>query len=295
MGNYEQLLERISRSAGLEEGDIKRKVEAKRAKLSGLISKEGAAQIVAAELGIVFDNERLKISELVQGMKRANVIGKIIKLNEVREFNKNGREGKVASFVLADDSANARVALWDSSHIELIEKGKLKEGDIVEISNASIRNGELHLSSFSDIKKSNEKLSDVVMENSLSEVKIRYVRVGQNIKTRALIMQIFEPRYFNDKNSGEKRAVLNLVLDDGSETIRAVLFGGEINKLGFKDDEIFSLEKFEEKKRDLIGEERYFSGNVRMNSFFNRAEVIINGIDETKVDEVIKELELKIK
>ena len=42
------------------------------------VKKEGAAQIVAAELGINFDKERLKISELVQGMKRANVLGKVV-------------------------------------------------------------------------------------------------------------------------------------------------------------------------------------------------------------------------
>ena len=100
MDNYIQLVERISRSSGLQKEEIDRRVEAKRAKLSGLVSKEGAAQIVAAELGINFDNERMKISELVQGMKRANILGKVLKVNPVREFNKNGREGKVASLLV---------------------------------------------------------------------------------------------------------------------------------------------------------------------------------------------------
>ena len=71
--NYKKLLERISTSADVPVEELERKVEGKRAKLSGLISKEGAAQIIAAELGISFDNERMKISELVQGMKKANV------------------------------------------------------------------------------------------------------------------------------------------------------------------------------------------------------------------------------
>ena len=59
MDNYLQLLEKIAKSSGLTKDDIDRKVEAKRAKLSGLVSKEGAAQIVAAELGINFEKERL--------------------------------------------------------------------------------------------------------------------------------------------------------------------------------------------------------------------------------------------
>src|SRR3989344_4094449 len=108
MDNYSKLVERISKSSGLSIDEIERKIEAKKAKLSGLISKEGAAQIVAAELGLNLDQEQLKISELLQGMKRANVLGKIIKINPIREYNKNGRQGKVASMVLADDTANIR-------------------------------------------------------------------------------------------------------------------------------------------------------------------------------------------
>ena len=50
--NYQQLIEFISENSGVSTEDIERKIEAKQAKLSGLISKEGAAHIVANELGI---------------------------------------------------------------------------------------------------------------------------------------------------------------------------------------------------------------------------------------------------
>ena len=50
MQNYDLLIERIAKASGLEKEEVERKVEAKKAKLSGLISKEGAAQIIAAEL-----------------------------------------------------------------------------------------------------------------------------------------------------------------------------------------------------------------------------------------------------
>ncbi|NCN98587.1 hypothetical protein COU62_04375 [Candidatus Pacearchaeota archaeon CG10_big_fil_rev_8_21_14_0_10_35_219] len=295
MDNYGQLLERISGAAGLKREELERKIEAKRAKLSGLISKEGAAQIVAAELGIVLDGERLKIKELVQGMRKSNVVGKVIRIFPVREFNKNGREGKVASFVLADDTGNTRVALWDTHHIELIEKQEIKEGDVVEVINGSVRqNGELHLSGFSDLKKSDEKVEDIVEERSYTEAKIKDLKEGLNARVRAIIVQMFEPRYFEDKNSGEKKAVLTVVLDDGSESIRGVLFGDDIKKLGFEDEEIFSLEKFEGKKGDVIGEEKYFAGNVRMNSFFGRIEMVMNGVEEVNPGELIKELEAKV-
>src|SRR3989338_8437461 len=155
MQNYSQLVERISRSSGLHVEDIERRIEAKRAKLSCLISKEGAAQVVASELGISFEKEKMKVSELLSGMRKVNVIGKILELASIREYNKNNRQGKICSFVLADETGNIRTVLWDTNHIALFEQGKLKQEDIVEISNAAIRNNELHLTGFSDIKLSN--------------------------------------------------------------------------------------------------------------------------------------------
>jgi|SRR3989338_1949442 len=310
MDNYTQLVDRISKASGLPVEDIDRRVEAKRAKLSGLVSKEGAAQIVAAELGINFERERMKISEIVQGMKRVNVLGKIVNAFPVRSYNKNGREGKVCNLLVADESSNIKVVLWDVNHINLIELGKLKEGDNVEISNAQVRNGELHLSSFADIKLSNEKLENVVTSRTFSEKKISEAQPGQNLKIRAVIVQVFEPRYFevcpecskrafegeckiHGKVEPKKRALLNLVLDDGSESIRCVLFGDAINKLGLADEDIFSMEKFYEKKGSLLGEEKYFLGMVRSNALYNTSEFNIESMEEVNADTLIKELEVK--
>jgi replication factor A1 len=92
---YEQIVDRISRASGMTVNDIERKVEAKRAKLSGLVSKEGAAQIVAAELGINFEKQKVKINELFSGIKRVNTSGKIIRMFPVREYKKENREGKL--------------------------------------------------------------------------------------------------------------------------------------------------------------------------------------------------------
>src|SRR3990167_9287740 len=105
-GNYDKIQEKISKSSGLKKEEIDRRIEAKRAKLSQLISKEGAAQVVAAELGINFDNERLKISEVLSGMKKVNIIGKVIRLFPVREFVRNDKKGKVANLFIADESGN---------------------------------------------------------------------------------------------------------------------------------------------------------------------------------------------
>ena len=312
MENYNKLVERISKVSNLSAEEIERKVEAKKAKLSGLISKEGAAQIVAAELGINLDMERLKLSEIFHGMKRANVVGKVIEIFPVREYNKNGKSGKVANLRIADDSGNAKVVFWDTNHIALIEQGKIARGSVIELSNANVRNGELHLSSFSDIKLSNEKIENVVTEKVFELAKLKDIKAGQSAKIRAVIVQAFEPRYFevcpeckkraidgeckiHGKVEPLKRALLSIVLDDGSSTIRSVLFGESINKLGFTDEEIFSLEKFAEKRNYLVGEERVFYGNAKNNVLYNNVEFNIENLEGIDLDNLIKELEAPVK
>jgi ssDNA-binding replication factor A large subunit len=243
-------------------------------------------------------------------MKKANVSGKILNIFPVREFNKNGREGKVGNLMIGDDSAAARVVFWDTNHIDLIEKGEIKVGDVLEISGAGIRNGELHLSSFADVKKSSEKIENVVESESHREVKLDSVKNGELVSSRAFIVQSFEPRYFevcpqcskkavegkcNEHGpiSPEKRALLNVVIDDGNESLRCVLFGEQIEKLGLSKEEVFDLEKFADKKDSLLGKEMIFSGRVRTNELYNTTELTVNGAEEVKPEELIKTLEAK--
>ncbi len=311
MQNYDLLIDRISKASNIEKDEIERRVEAKKAKLSGLISKEGAAQIIAAELGISFENQDLKISEIMPGMRKVNVIGKIINLFPVREYEKNGKSGKVSNFILADETGNCRVVLWDMNHISLIENSEIKEGDSVEIKNASIRNNEIHLSGFSEFKKSNKTFDNVLTKKVTKEETIDEIQNGQSVKLRGLVVQVFSVRYYNicpdcgkkvvDENGfyncnehgkvePKKRGILNLVLDDGNESIRVVIFGENINSLG-NEQELEDPEKFNTFKDDLLGTEIYIEGNVRRNSLFNNLELIATNVSRVDVEELIQKLE----
>ncbi len=290
--NCAKLIDRISRASGLDFGEIDSRIEAKRAKLSGLVSKEGAAQIIAAELGVSFENERVKISELAEGMKRVRTIGKITRVEPVREYNKNGREGKIGVIFIGDESSNMRVVLWDLHHISLIENKEIKEGDVVEITNGGMRNGELHLGTFSDIKLSSEIISEAKTEQSFDFGLFKDAKPGKRMKARAFIAQAFDPRYFDSKkNPGEKMALFNVVLDDGTETFRAVLGIEQARQMGLTDEEIFSLEKFSKKKEEILGAEKIFFGNFRNNTYFNRLEFSVSKIEEVRTEELIRELE----
>ena len=310
MENYERLLNAISKSSGLEKGEIEKRVNAKQEKISGLISKEGAAQIVAAELGVSLDDEKLKIEDLSPGMRRINTFGKIINLSPIRTFVRNGQESKVTNLVIADETSNIKVVLWDTNHIELIEAKKIIEGSVVEILNANLRENEIHLGSFSGLKLSNESLGDVKTERILREKSIVDFKNSDNVNVRAFIVQTSDLRFFNvcseckkkvindgenftcqehGKVTPEKRALMNLVLDDGTETIRAVLFHEKISDLGI--NQLDDFESVTKQKQEIVGKEMIFSGNVRMNKFFDNLEMIIDEFKEINIDELIGGLE----
>jgi len=318
--SYEQLVNFISKSAGLSIEDVQRRIDAKKAKLSDLISKEGAAQIVASELGITFDKQRVKINELLTNMRKANVIGKILKIYPVRSFKKKNAESKVCSMLMGDETANIRVVLWDTNQIKLVEDGTIIEGSIVEIKDSSVRGDdskkELHLGNTSGIALSTEKVENVIMkEESVVLKKISEVKHNNFVNFRATIVQAFEPRFFSicpeckskavqeadgfscmthGKIVPLTRAVLNLVLDDGSGNIRGVCFSDMIERIfALNMDDLKDSVNFLSKKQDLLGKEMLFSGKVRESQY--GMEVLLQDANDLEPDEIINELSKEVK
>lgn len=306
-GNYQKLIELISEGANIPLEEIERKIEAKQAKLSGLISKEGAAQVIAAELGINLDKQIIKIAQIVPGMKKINLIGKIITLFPVRDYNKNGRSGRIGSFLLADDTSNIRTVLWDENHIDLIIKGNLKQEIVVEISNATLRNGELHLTSFSEIKLSEKNITSVITQKPIIKKRITDFNPNETASARAFIVQMFGPKFFeicpecrkkvtegkcltHGQVNPDRRALINFVIDDGTDSIRVVMFSDQIDKL-IRAEELENPELFSRKREELLGKELIITGQVRTNQMYNNKEFIVSDLKELDLDELISELE----
>jgi hypothetical protein len=310
-GNYERIIEKISKISGVEKEEIVRRIEAKRAKLSGLISKEGAAQVIAAELGISFDNEKLKIEELLPEMRKVNLVGKVMNVSPVRTFKtKKGDDGKVVNLFIADETSNIKVVLWDTNHIELIETGKITENTVIEIFNGSMRDNELHLGSFSELKLSSETINDVKTGKSFREKNILDLKNSDSAKIRGVIVQTFEPRFFyvcpdcrkkvvqengnfvcaeHGNVAGEKRALFNVIIDDGTETIRAVAFHDALPGIGLTNLE--NPPEVIQQRENLLGKELFFYGNVRSNKLYNTPEFIIEKVEDINLDNLINSFE----
>lgn len=311
MKNYELLVDRIAKASGLARDEVVLKVEAKKAKLSGLISKEGAAQIIAAELNISFEDEDLKISELIGGLRKVNVVGKVMNIFPVREFEKNDRKGKVANFILADETGSTRVVLWDVNHIAMIENEEIKVGDVVEVKNGSTRDSEIHLSSFGELKKSDVAMDEVRNAPAASEVSLADATQGMNVRVRGVVVQVFQPRFYSvcptcnkkvvadsegvfkcvEHGRVEKKdkAILNFVIDDGVDSMRVVMFSDQIKALVDEKD-LADEEKAALFRDDLLGTEINLSGRVNRNQLFNNLEIVASEVEKVEVEKLIETL-----
>ena len=322
---YGDIVNKIKNSSGLNEYEIEEKVKKKLEQLAGLVSKEGVAHIAAIELKIkIFDLEgkRLKISELYGGMRSVEIIGKVLKLYEVREFKKENREGKVGSFLIGDETGTTRIVMWDNNLIKNIEDNEIKEEDIVKVKNAYVKdnNGfiEVHLGERGklNINPEGEFIENVKLVRELSTKKIEELQKDDNVTIIGTIVQVFEPKFFEVCEICGKRVkfedgkyncvehnsvipkfipVLNLFFDDGTGNIRAVAFRDNVGKiLDLEIDELREkIAEFELIKNKVLGNQFKLSGRVTKNEMFDRLEFVINNVEEVNVDELIEELEVR--
>ncbi len=133
--NIEELILGIAQRSGKNEGEIRGLVQIKTKKFAGLLTDEGAAHLVEKELGLKGkDEEQLKISELTDGKKGVEVKGNVEAIYPVKEFEKNGKKGKLLSLILSDGTGEIRTTLWNDQ----VDKYKLTRGDEIILSNGIV-------------------------------------------------------------------------------------------------------------------------------------------------------------
>ena len=141
--NYEQIIEKIQKEKGLTPAEIEARIRSKLKELSDLISKEGAAYIIANELGVkIYEDiskKSLKINQLIPGMNSVNIVGKVMQIYSVREFDTGTRQGKIGSLLIGDETGTIRVVIWDTNHIREIENDNVRLDKVIKIKNEQNR------------------------------------------------------------------------------------------------------------------------------------------------------------
>jgi replication factor A1 len=91
------LLFELEKKSGISREKLREMVREKMEEFKGLISEEGAIYLVARDLGIEMLEQirrRLEIRNVIPGMKKVNLIGRIFKISPVIEFERQGIKGQ---------------------------------------------------------------------------------------------------------------------------------------------------------------------------------------------------------
>ncbi|MBU7033274.1 MAG: replication factor A [Theionarchaea archaeon] len=138
MERREVLWEQLHKK-GLSDAEIEQRIQQKLDEVGGLLTEEGALAIIANELGIVEEQEYLRIGDLVEGMSNVNVVGRVLGYTEPREFQRNdGSKGAVTNVILADKTGKTALTLWDHE-VRMTER--IQRGDILKIVDGITREG----------------------------------------------------------------------------------------------------------------------------------------------------------
>jgi replication factor A1 len=324
-----EVRKKIVEKTGLEEADVDRRIDQKLSQLSGLISKEGAAHIVANELGVKLFENSGKIKDIYPGMRNIDVNAKVMAVYEKREFNRSdGTQGKVGSAQIADDTGSIRLVGW-GGQADIV--AALAQGSVVGITSAYARENnrgykELHLNDNAKLELNPDGVTVEAKELSSAGGGNReytrkdisaLVETDSNVEIMGTIVQVFDIRFFEVCPDCSKRAkgadgnyecpshgpvtpdysyVLNIFLEDGTERIRIVLFRDLIEKITAKNKEALVQfkdhpELFEEVKTALLGEQFKMQGRIKKNTFFDRIEFVPNNILPADPEEELKRLE----
>lgn len=315
--SIDEVMLQLQKKSKLSKEELRKKIDEVHASYSGLITKEGAALILAKDMGVEIPTSRtkkLQIKNILPGMGNINFLCRIFRISSIRNFEKqDGKKGRVVNLSVADSTGYVRMPLWDDQ-VELVENESLKVGDVVQVANVSSRENiygdvEIHVGKFGSIKPVEEEVEFI----SLDEINKKYfsgqtprVKIEElvpgNFEIAAVITHVFKSNFVFESDSGEKFLVVSCLADDGSDDIRVVFFrevAEEACKISTRDLEDLSPEERHNKISDqLVGRMLVMNGRVQQNKIFENLELVVNSVkDINPLDEskrIVEGLESKL-
>ncbi|MCK4379954.1 MAG: DUF2240 family protein [Candidatus Lokiarchaeota archaeon] len=252
----EVYINKIIEDTGLTRKQIQNLVEDKKNELKGLISDEGALFIIAKELGVDIKNEtkdllkdiEIFINDITQNMKNVTVFGRIKEIYNTNSFKKNdGTNGFVGSFLLHDNTGDARIVLWDDQ-VKIFNEHNFEKNELVKIINGNAKKGkygdiEIHVGRYGKIILAPEDV-DYNKYPKITFKSINIDAINLNLKSISIegkIIQIFPIREFTRKDGGFG-SVRSLTLLDSTGSIRVTFWNEDTEKISaYNIDDFISI------------------------------------------------------
>ena len=161
---------------------------------------------------------------------KVNVIARIVRIPTVRSYEKNGKEGKVASIELQDATGKITYTLWNKN-VELIDELKLEDGDTVKILAAQSRE-RTNRDGVSEISLSHWDGRIIKGEYDVPEVEQEFLPIGGlreqiDVSIKGVVVRLQDIKKFIRKTDNTEGKLRNFDVGDASGEIRVTVWGDD--------------------------------------------------------------------
>ena len=226
--------------------DVRELIDEKKRKIgAGYLTDQGALFLVAADLGISFENNQstqTSIKDLYIGANDVNLSARVINIYPVRKYTRRDTNEEVQNRTLTiyDKDSSIKVRLWDQ-HVSFPEEYDVKPGDLIKISHGYTKSGLdnkaiINLGSKAIIEKSSMSTNDDNLEipslDAISKTVDQIKEPVDNIiVTGVLSSNPRVSRYVNFRNEQGKSLHIPLSNEEGTKTIRSIIWNINEDKI----------------------------------------------------------------
>ncbi len=236
---YEKIKDKISYEDFLEQMNVR----AQDYEGVSFMSELDLARVIVGEFieeknePLVQESKNHKISELETGQHNLTLVGRVMKMSNIRKFtSRKGKEGRLANIILADDTGHMRVVFW-TENIKLLTKNEVQEGDVIKLKGVEIKQGyredEAHLNARSEIKKLPSEEFTYLPSPQTEITRLSDVQGDMEVNVIARVIRIPRIRTF-DRNGSEGK-VASLELQDQSGKMTFTLWNRDTDLIDILD------------------------------------------------------------
>ncbi|HEX7143524.1 MAG TPA: hypothetical protein VF222_13690 [Nitrososphaeraceae archaeon] len=245
--DFKKMIESVlQKKPDISAEDVRELIDEKKRKIgAGYLTDQGALFLVAADLGISFENNQstqTSIKDLYIGANDVNLSARIINIYPVRKYTRRDTSEEVQNRTLTiyDKDSSIKLRLWDQ-HVSFPEDYDVKPGDLIKISHGYTKSGLdnkaiINLGSKGIIEKSSSTTNDDNLEipsldaisKTVDEIK---EPVDNIIVTGVLSSNPRVSRYVNFRNEQGKSLHIPLSNDDGTKTVRSIIWNIDEDKI----------------------------------------------------------------
>jgi ssDNA-binding replication factor A large subunit len=214
--------------------------EKKRKVGAGYLTDQGALFLVAADLGISFDNipkAQAGLKDIYVGAKEVTVTGRIMNIYPVHTFTKRDSNEQAATrtIVVYDKDARVKVKLWDKQVAVPDEMG-LQAGDIIKIVKGYVRAGldgkpVINLGSYSAIETVRDDTAIPSIDSLNSTIDAITGPQDSAVITGTISANPRLSEFVNVRGEASKSLQLQVSNDAGTRTLRAVIWNVDETRL----------------------------------------------------------------